>query len=191
MADKKKLESTFVNMVVVLLLIGMGSALALAFTYNFTKEDIAKVKEAKIVKSIGDVLPEFDNSPAEEQYTVDGFDGLILYKASKGGEYVGTAVKSYSDEAFTQRIWLMVGFDKDNKVYKISVVEQKETPGLGTKMVEPKFKNQFKGKDPSGTIKVKNDGGDIDSITAATISSRAFCDAVNRAYDALNKGGKK
>ncbi len=188
MAEKKKLESTFLNMVVVLLLIGVGSALALGFTYNFTKEDIAKVKQAKIENSLGEVLPEFDN---KEEYTVDGFDDLTLYKATKNGEFVGTAVKSYSDGGFTERIWLMVGFDKDDKVYKVSVVEQKETPGLGTKMVEPKFKDQFNGKDPSGKLKVKNDGGDIDSITAATISSRAFCDAVNRAYDALSKGGKK
>ena len=74
----------------------------------------------------------------------------------------------------------------------ITVLEHKETPGLGTKMTEPLFKNQFIQKNPSEFIlKVKKDGGPVDAITAATISSRAFCDAVQRAYNTLQKGGSK
>jgi electron transport complex protein RnfG len=69
----------------------------------------------------------------------------------------------------------------------ISVLQHKETPGLGTKMTEEKFLVQFRGKNPgSFPLKVKKDGGQVDAITAATISSRAFCDALQRAYDALN-----
>jgi electron transport complex protein RnfG len=86
----------------------------------------------------------------------------------------------------------MVGFDNHNKIHKTKVLEQKETPGLGTKMKDPKFKKQFEGKDPAAfTLKVKKDGGQVDAISAATITSRAFCDAARRAYQALLKGGKK
>ena len=86
----------------------------------------------------------------------------------------------------------MAGFKPDGTIINISVLEQKETPGLGTKMAEPKFKDQFNDKNPSQYIlKVKKDGGPVDAITAATISSRAFCDAVQRAYNTLQKGGLK
>ncbi len=71
-------------------------------------------------------------------------------------------------------------------------LDHKETPGLGTKMTEPEFKEQFTGKNPAEfTLKVKKDGGPVDAITAATISSRAFCDAVQRAYNTLQKGGQQ
>jgi electron transport complex protein RnfG len=59
-------------------------------------------------------------------------------------------------------------------------------------MTEPEFKNQFNDKNPDEfVLKVKKDGGTVDAITAATISSRAFCDAVQKAYNALQKGGIK
>jgi len=86
----------------------------------------------------------------------------------------------------------MTGFSPDGKIFNISVLAHKETPGLGTKMSEPAFKNQFNDKNPSEfALKVKKDGGPVDAITAATISSRAFCDAVQRAYNTLEKGEKK
>ena len=77
-------------------------------------------------------------------------------------------------------------------VFQGAVCQDAETPGLGSKMTEPTFKDQFNGKKAdSFNIKVKKDGGDVDAITAATISSRAFCDAVNRALLTFenNKGG--
>jgi electron transport complex protein RnfG len=86
----------------------------------------------------------------------------------------------------------MVGLAPDGTVINTMILEHRETPGLGTKMAEPRFKDQFVGKNPgSGKMKVKKDGGDVDAITAATISSRAFCDAIVRAYDAWQKGEKK
>jgi electron transport complex protein RnfG len=85
----------------------------------------------------------------------------------------------------------MVGFSPDGTIYSTSVLEQKETPGLGTKMTQPFFKDQFDGKNPSSfKLFVKKDGGQVDAITASTITSRAYCDAVQRAYDAYMKGGK-
>ena len=88
----------------------------------------------------------------------------------------------------------MVGFLPDGTIHNISVLEHKETPGLGDKMTKAKsdWSVQFNGKDPSDfKLMVTKDGGDVDAITASTISSRAFCDAVDRAYKAYMEGGKK
>jgi electron transport complex protein RnfG len=192
MADKKKLPSTFLNMVIVLTLVALISALALAITYSSTKEVRKQVLLKKKLAAIKDVLPEFNNNPDSEKYKVEGYDELEFYPAKKDDQLVGTAVKTYSDGGFTERILLMVGFDKGNKIHRISVLTQRETPGLGTKMTESKFQNQFFGKDPAQfKLIVKKDGGQVDAISAATISSRAFCDAVDKAYQALLKGGKK
>jgi electron transport complex protein RnfG len=78
----------------------------------------------------------------------------------------------------------MAGFLPDGSIHKVTVLTHKETPGLGTKMADPRFADQFAGKNPASfVIKVKKDGGQIDAITAATVSSRAYCDALQRAYD--------
>ncbi len=82
----------------------------------------------------------------------------------------------------------MVGMLPDGTINQIFVLEQKETPGLGTKIKDPKFKDQFLKKNPaSWKMLVKKDGGEVDAISAATISSRAFCDAVQKAYDSFMK----
>ena len=192
MANKKKLPSTFPNMLIVLTLVALVSGLALAFTYTVTKEAREQAKLKSTLTALEKVLPEFDNQPNDEKYSVSGYEELEFYPAKKDGERVGTAIKTYSDAGFSERIRIMVGFDTDNKIIDTWVVEQKETPGLGTKMKEAKFRDQFKDKDPASfKIKVKKDGGEVDAITAATISSRAFCEALERAYMALTKGEKQ
>jgi electron transport complex protein RnfG len=191
-ADEKKIASTFSNMVIVLTLIALASALALGFTFSATKKARHEAKIKKTLKAIKDVLPGFDNNPHNEKYTLEGHKDMEFYPAKKDGQPVGTAVKTYSDEGFSERIWLMVGFDKDGKIHNLTVLKHKETPGLGTKMNEPKFIDQFKGRNPAlFKLRVVQDEGDVDAITAATVSSRAFCIAVERAYLALRKGGKK
>jgi len=194
MPDKKKLPSTFLNMVMVLIVISLVSALALGFTYSVTKNAIAQVEVKRTLTALEQVLPEFNNNPNDEKYTLDDikYKDFEIYPAKKDGQPVGTAVKTYSDKGFNERIWLMVGFDSRSKINKISVLKHKETPGLGTKMAESRFRDQFNGKNPARfKLKVKKDGGDVDAISAATISSRAFCDAAERAYMALLAGGKK
>jgi len=191
MAHKKKLPSTFFNMFIVLTVISIAAALALGYTYTATSEARAQVKIKRAMDAIKDVLPGFNNNPNEEKYTLEGFAEMEFFPAKKDSQPVGTAVRTYSDKGFGGRIWLMVGFDKDNRLYKIKVLEQKETPGLGNKMERPQFIDRFAGKDLSVfKLKVKKDGGDVDAITAATISSRAFCDAVERAYRALSRSPK-
>lgn len=192
--QKKKLPSTFFNMVIVLTVIALISAFALGLTYSGTKDAIAMVEVNRVKKALNEVLPRFDNDPTAEKYTLEDEDyaEMELFPAKdKDGKLIGTAVRTYSDNGFTERIWLIVGFTADRKISNISVVKHKETPGLGTKMKEPKFKDQFKGMDPAATkFKVTKDGGEIDAISAATITSRAFCEATEKAYHAL-KDGKK
>jgi Na+-translocating ferredoxin:NAD+ oxidoreductase subunit G len=189
-----KTESTFKNMLLSLTLISLGASAALGYVYKFTKDPIEAAKLNKKLDAIKMVVPEFNNNPNSDMYllpTGEG-DSLEIYPAKKDNEIVGYAVKTYSKKAFSGQIGLMAGFKPDGTIVSITVLEQKETPGLGTKMTEPGFKDQFNGKNPSDyTVKVKKDGGKVDAITAATISSRAFCDAVNRAYNTLKKGGLK
>ena len=183
-----------------LTLISLFASAALGFVYEFTKGPIEISLLNKKLDAIKQVVPEFTNNPNEEMFklpTGEG-DSLEIYPAKKGDEVVGYAIKSYSNKGFSGYIGLMVGFKPDGTIYNINVLEQKETPGLGTKIVpegtpdQPSFKDQFKEKNPvSFALKVKKDGGPVDAITAATISSRAFCDGVQRAYNTFEKGGLK
>jgi len=193
-----KKESTFINMVYVLFLVAAIAGLALGAVYNVTKEPIELAKKAKIENAIKEVLPDFDELKA--QYMVMSYDGnkpkdsLSFYDAYKEGQYVGTAVNTYTMMGFSGLIKLMVGFQPDGTIANISVLEHKETPGLGTKMLGAKFKDQFMNQNPEiYNIQVTKDGGEVDAITAATISSRAFCDATKRAFKTFkqNKGGNE
>jgi electron transport complex protein RnfG len=148
----------------------------------------------KKLSAIKQVVPEFNNNPDAEMFklpTGEG-DSLEIYPAKRDSIIVGYAVNTNTNKGFSGNISLMAGFRPDFTIINITVLEQKETPGLGTKMSEPLFKDQFNDKNPSQfSLKVKKDGGPVDAITAATISSRAFCDAVQRAYTTLQKGGLK
>ncbi len=141
------------------------------------------------------VLPDFDTVSVEKVKAVDGADSLIFYNAKKEGKYVGTAVKTYTNEGFSGHIDILAGFQPDGTIINTAVLKHSETPGLGDKMNADKsdFPLQFKGKNPENfKLYVTKDGGDVDAITAATISSRAFCDAMRRAWKTFEKeGGKK
>lgn len=189
-----KTESTFRNMALSLTLIALGASAGLGFVYELTKEPIAASVLNKKLNAIREVVPEFTNDPNEEMFLLatDEGDSLEVYPAKKDGEIVGYAVNTYTNEGFSGYINLMAGFSPDGTIINVSVLSQKETPGLGTKMADPGFKDQFMGKNPgSFQLTVKKDGGPVDAITAATISSRAFCDALQRAYNTLQKGGIK
>jgi electron transport complex protein RnfG len=190
-----KVESNFKNMTLTLLVITLVASAALGLVYQSTKEPIAKAQMAKINSAIKTVVPDFNNEPLNESYKVEVDGGeLVFFPAKKDGQLVGTAVKTFSKNGFAGLIELMVGFLPDGSINKVAVVSHKETPGLGDKM-EPKKSNfsvQFEGRNPeSFKLKVKKDGGDVDAITASTITSRAYCDAVERAFKALKEGGAK
>jgi len=189
-----KTESTFKNMVLSLTMISLVASALLGIVYQMTKAPIELSVLNKKLAAIKQVVPEFTNNPNNDMYrlpTGEG-DSLDIYPAKKDGNIVGYAVNTYSKKGFSGNINLMAGFKSDGTIINITVLEQKETPGLGTKMTEPAFKNQFNDKKPAEyRMKVKKDGGSVDAISAATISSRAFCDAIQRAYNTLQKGGLK
>lgn len=187
-----KKESTFVNMVLTLLIITGISSLALSGVFEVTKGPIAKAKKEKKERAIKEVIPDFDTISEKMIMPENGKDSLEFITAYKDSIWTGTAISSYTYQGYSGLIRVMVGFLPDGCIENVAVLEQKETPGLGTKINDEKFKNQFIGKDPrSYKLKVKKDGGDVDAITAATISSRAYCDAVQRAFNAFEKEGGK
>jgi len=184
-----KTKSSFINMVVTLFVVTGVASLALAGVYKLTKEPIAMVQKQKQENAIKQVVPEFDEIK-ENTITLSTGEQLVCFDAFNGDEKVGTAVKTFTNKGYSGLVELMVGFLPDGSIKNVEVLKQTETPGLGTKMTQQAFKGQFDGKNPlQFRIRVKKDGGDVDAITAATISSRAFCDAAERAYEAYKAEG--
>lgn len=177
-----KLESNFRNMVLVLTLISLIAAGVLGAVYTVTAEPIQQAKTAKQQQAIQQVLTEFDRV---EDVTVNGHP---MHKAYKNDVFVGAAVES-SATGFGGEIRIMVGFDTKGNIIDYAVLQQAETPGLGTKIVDwfktDKNNQSIKGKNPGiNNLTVNKDGGEVDAITAATISTRAFLAAVADAYEA-------
>jgi len=185
-------SSSFSNMVIVLTITAFVCSAALGLVYSVTKEPIAEAKIARINASIAVVVPPFDNNPSENPIEVE-VDGRImrLYVAKKGDEVIGVAVESFSNMGFSGLITLMVGFLPDGTINDIAVLAHNETPGLGDKMEKRKderFAVQFDGQHPNNfRLALRKDGGDVDVITAATITSRAFIDAVRRAFEVFEE----
>lgn len=178
-------------MVIVLTSVAAIAGAALGYTYKLTKLPIQLAEKAKQESSIRKVAPDFDNSPIEEKIikTLDDGSEIYIYPAKKGGEWAGAAVESFSKNGFGGKIDIMVGFEKDGTIRDYTVLKHSETPGLGSKMEtwfhEDKNKQSVIGRNPvSSLMTVSKDGGDIDAITAATISSRAFLEAIQKAYNA-------
>lgn len=185
----KKLESTLPNMFVVLTVISLLSAAALAVTYNVTRPVLEEQMRQRQIAAVAAVVPAFDNVPTEEVIAV-AEAGVEVYPATSGGQRIGTAVRSFSTGGYGGRITVMVGFDPSGVITGAQVLSHTETPGLGAKMTEAAFLDQFLGLNMTdGPIAVAKDGGEVDAITAATISSRAFVDAVNRAWRAVEEAG--
>jgi electron transport complex protein RnfG len=188
-----KKESTFFNMVFSLVVVTLVASTALGYIYELTKEPIAAAKLAKKIRAIDQVVVPYDNNPVDDMFKLPvtgSEDSLEVYPANKGEEAVGYAIRTVSGKGYGGDVWLMVGLKPNGVIHDIAVLEHKETPGLGTKMADPEFKDQFKGKNPSDfNIDVVKDGGEIDALTGATITSRAFAQATRLAHETFMKGG--
>ncbi|MCW3805591.1 RnfABCDGE type electron transport complex subunit G [Plebeiibacterium marinum] len=185
-----KTESTLVNMVLALLIITAVAGGSLGMVYKVTKEPIAAAKLAKQKKAIEQVVPGFDNNPTDEAYELTSKEGFALkvFPCKKGEELLGVAISTKTEKGFSGEIKVMVGMKPDGTIINYSVLEHKETPGLGSKMQAwfrmDKGNQSVLGKNPKTTkMVVSKDGGQVDAITAATISSRAFLDAIMVAYN--------
>ena len=190
MAAKK---DTLFNMFVALFVICIVAGGVLGVVYNATKDPIAAAETAKRTEAIKNVLPEFNElKETKVKSAMEDIDIPFYLAYNADSTFIGAAVETFTNKGFSGNVSLMVGILADGTINNISVLQHAETPGLGSKMTEPSFKDQFNEKNPASfNFKVKKDGGDVDAITAATISSRAFCDAVNRALSTFenNKGG--
>lgn len=177
---KQKISSSFVNMVGVLFLITALSATALSSVYKVTKDIIADTAQKKQIEAIKRVITtEYDNDPVLNKQIVGN---LEVYPATKGGKVTTLAIKSIST-GYSGNVEVMTGLLPDGTLSKLVVVSQTETPGLGTKVTEPAFLSQFEGKNLANfVLKVKKDGGDVDAVTGATISSRAVTSAIAKAH---------
>jgi len=189
-----KLQSTFKNMFLSLFIICLTVALLLAQVNKMTAKAIADASAMKLQNAIKEVVPAFDNDPVADAYWITDTQGdsLLLYPAKKGDTIVGYALNSFSDKGFGGNIQIIIGFDTEDRIVNYAVLQHAETPGLGSKMTTW-FKNPEKpsqsiiGRDLSqGLLAVTKDGGNGGCYHRATITSRAFLEAVNKAYSAYS-----
>ena len=186
------------------------SVALLAYVNELTKGPIAEANAKTLNEALKQVLPEFTNNPVGESDTIfSEKDGkkvvdFIVYPAKKGEEWVGSAVESKA-MGFGGELKVLVGFDAKGKIYNYSLLAHTETPGLGSKadkwfgaydategekaVTHEMNKKSIIGMSPGeGELKVSKDGGQVDAITASTITSRAFLNAINKAYEAYKTG---
>lgn len=183
-------------MILSLGVIGIVAGGLLGGMYAITKEPIANAEKKQLTESIAKVMPPFDNSPEADSDTVE-LDGkaFVIYPAMEGGRLNGAAVLGYTMEGFSGEVAVLCGFDAGGAVTDYSVIRHAETPGLGAKMEEwfhdPTGARSVIGKNPSVesfyVTKDKAQNGEIDAITAATISSRAFLSVMRQAYMAYRE----
>ena len=186
----KKLESSLMNMVIVLTGVTVIAGALLGYVNELTKGPIAEANAKSLSDAIKLVVPGFTNNPAESPEIVE-LNGVSykVYKATKDGEFIGAAVES-SANGFGGALTVLVGFDKEGNIIDYSLLSHAETPGLGSKAADwfkKGAKGDITGKNPGkGALVVNKDGGDVDAITASTITTRAFLNAVNNAYAAYS-----
>ena len=173
------MKSTLVNMTAVLFGITLVASAGVGAVNMITAEPIAQAEQAAKVEALKVVLPPFDQT-VPEALTIDDMP-ITVYTATKGGQVAGYAVESMTKNGFGGAISMMVGFTPDGEVVNVNVLRQAETPGLGTKMADKEnvLLGSIQGKKLE-TMKLVD--GNVDALTAATISSRAYVDAINRAW---------
>ena len=157
----KKLESTWYNMAIVLTSIAVVAGAALGYVNSITAPTIKAINEQKEKDAELEVL--------------NGQDG--------------TAIKITDPKGFGGALTVMVGLAEDGTILGYKVLESSETPGLGAK-AQDWFQQGQKGNiigKQAGNLTVSKDGGEVDAITASTITSRAFLRCINAAYETLAK----
>ena len=184
----KKLESSLKNMLLVLTGVTAISVALLAYVNELTKEPIAQANAKTLSDAVSAVVPGFDNDPIADKKTqeVNGVE-YSVYPATKEGKFIGAAVEATS-MGFGGELKVLVGFDAEGKIIDYSLLSHAETPGLGSKAADwfkKGNKGDITGMNPGeASLTVSKDGGKVDAITASTITSRAFLNAVNVAYAA-------
>ncbi len=193
------------KLVIALTAVCMGAAFILGGVYAFTKDNIAKQKREKKIRSLKSVLPPTDNEIDKDFVEVEqGKDTrgnpikVTLYHGKKEGKLVGTAFSVIAHDGYSGDIEFMLGVAPDKSITGIEIIAHKETPGLGDKIAKEKWRNEFKGKSldfktDKGTpfLDVKKDGGGIDQFSGATISPRAVVKAVKEGLKIYEEASTK
>lgn len=175
------------RLMVVLTSICFVAALALSQVYELTKEPIAHQKRLEVLRAIRVVLPEIDNEPDQDVVRLSVSETgaatreRTFFRGRLNGDIVGVAFVAESREGYGGDIEIMLGLDPQGSILGVEVLSHRETPGLGAKIVERSFLEQFAGRSLENTKwAVEKDGGDIDQITGATVSPRAVLKAVEK-----------
>jgi len=175
------------KLILVLTLICAVSSALLAAVYNITKAPIDVALERRKITAAAKVLPEGTSLPEK---TVVGDETFFVVR--KGGQLSAVAVEGRSKNGYGGEIVLMVGLSGDGRLVNYQELVANETPGLGTKIESDTFRKPLLGRALNSDWRVKKDGGEVDAITAATISSRAALECIRdaiakyqRATDAL------
>ena len=176
----KKLDSTWYNMLIVLTAIAVIAGAALGYANELTSGPIAENKARQLADGIKAVM----NTDEVEVQRVDTGGASVVYHTSQG-----VAVQAKDANAFGGTLTILVGFDAKGTILGYQILETSETPGLGAKAdkwFQKDGKGNIIGMNPGqNNMTVKKDGGEVDAITASTITSRAFLRAVNEAYAAM------
>lgn len=186
------MKSSLKNMVIVLTSTAAIMGGVLALVHDVTAEPVRQAEINAKNEALAMVLPKFDNDPSatQQQVTIENESRPVqAYTGTDGGVVTGIAIESYTSEGFSGDIIIMVGFDTQGTLTGYKVLQHAETPGLGAK-ADDWFRDPTDSRSVIGSVDVvalKKDNGQIDGITAATITSRAFIDAVNRARKAFNQ----
>lgn len=191
----KKLESSLLNMVIVLVSVAVITGGLLAWVNNVTEEPIRIQDELALSNGIKDVMGAESIVVTSSDTIVKSFDGkdlqFVVHKTTDvDNKFLGAAVESVS-MGFSGELKVLVGFNSEGNIIGYTVLQHSETPGLGAK-ADKWFQKDGKGcivgrkMDASKPLVVNKDGGDVESITASTITTRAFLLAVNQAYEAYS-----
>lgn len=192
----KKLESSITNMVLVLVGVALITGGILAYVNHITEAPIKLQAEKTLADGIKAVMGGVQLSVAENdtiKQTIKGKEAVfVIHKTVDSNKQdLGVAVESTTG-GFGGDLKVLVGFDKDGNILGYTILQHAETPGLGAKAdkwFQKDGKGSIIGKNPNkDNLTVKKDGGDIDAITASTITSRAFLLAVTQAYNAYKLG---
>lgn len=179
------------RLLITLTLIAACAGLILSFVESATREPIKEQRRLQMLKALSAVLPPFDNSPDTDNLSLqNGVDKkgkpveVTFYRGRKEQQLVGTAFKVVAPDGYSGNIEVMVGIKPDDQLQGIEILSHAETPGLGARIIEPVFKEQFKNKSlDNADWRVKKDGGQFDQITGATISPRAIVGAVKKGLE--------
>ena len=163
-----------------LTLVCAASAALVALVGRVTAGPVAEAQSRARAQSLLRVLPAGSPEPVERAALAPDGSTNVTYWAAGGA----VAMEAVSERGYAGRIRLLVGFDADGRLHGFQVLEHAETPGLGAKLADAQnaVLDSARGRPAAGTDwRVRKDGGEIDAITAATISSRAACDALAQA----------